>query len=148
MNISSLPRPEYPRPQFARPDWLCLNGEWQFEIDAGDSGIHRGLIDRDLSGRITVPFCPESELSGIGIPLEAQPHIFGEFYRADNAKALTRQGTGLGLAICKQIVEQAGGQIGFQSTPSQGTSFTFRLPTQASADGGAHESATQRTAAD
>lgn len=66
MNISSLPRPEYPRPQFARPEWLCLNGEWQFEIDAGDSGIHRGLIDRDLSGRITVPFCPESELSGIG----------------------------------------------------------------------------------
>ena len=86
--------------------------------------------------------------TGIGIPLEAQPHIFGEFYRADNAKALTRQGTGLGLAICKQIVEQAGGQIGFQSVPDQGTSFTFRLPTQASADGGAHESAVQRTAAD
>ncbi len=33
-----IPRPEYPRPQFVRPDWLCLNGEWQFEIDAGDSG--------------------------------------------------------------------------------------------------------------
>jgi beta-galactosidase/beta-glucuronidase len=61
-----LPRPEYPRPQFVRADWLCLNGEWQFEIDSGDSGKERGLLDRELSGRITVPFCPEASLSGVG----------------------------------------------------------------------------------
>jgi beta-galactosidase/beta-glucuronidase len=64
----SIPRPEYPRPQFARADWLCLNGEWQFEIDSGDSGLERGLLGRDLNSTITVPFCPESELSGIGNP--------------------------------------------------------------------------------
>src|SRR5690349_20736447 len=64
----SIPRNEYPRPQFARPDWMCLNGEWQFEIDAGDSGLERGLLQRELSGAITVPFCPESELSGVGNP--------------------------------------------------------------------------------
>ncbi len=62
----SVPRPEYPRPQFVRSDWLCLNGEWQFEIDGVDSGLERGLAERELSGRITVPFCPESSLSGIG----------------------------------------------------------------------------------
>ena len=66
MNAAPLPRPEYPRPQFVRLDWLCLNGEWQFEIDSGDSGLHRGLIDRALPGHIVVPFCPESALSGIG----------------------------------------------------------------------------------
>lgn len=67
-----LPRPEYPRPQFVRvdpatgqPDWLCLNGEWEFEIDNGDSGKERGLLTRPLEARITVPFCPESSLSGI-----------------------------------------------------------------------------------
>ena len=60
-----IPRPEYPRPQFVRPDWLCLNGEWQFEIDAGDSGLERGLLQRELEGRIRVPFCPESPLSGV-----------------------------------------------------------------------------------
>jgi beta-galactosidase/beta-glucuronidase len=59
------PRPEYPRPQFRRPDWLSLNGRWQFEIDRGDSGLERGLAGRDLAGAITVPFCPESELSGV-----------------------------------------------------------------------------------
>lgn len=62
----SAPRSEYPRPQFARPNWLCLNGEWQFEIDSGDSGIERGLLTQELKDKITVPFCPESSLSGIG----------------------------------------------------------------------------------
>ncbi len=62
----TIPRPEYPRPQFVRPDWLCLNGTWQFEIDTGDSGYERGVHERDLATHITVPFCPESTLSGIG----------------------------------------------------------------------------------
>lgn len=62
----TIPRSEYPRPQFVRDEWLCLNGEWQFEIDPGDSGLERGLRERELSGRIAVPFCPESELSGVG----------------------------------------------------------------------------------
>ena len=63
---NELPRNEYPRPQFMRPEWLRLNGEWQFEIDQGDSGVARGLADRELEGKIIVPFCPESELSGVG----------------------------------------------------------------------------------
>jgi len=61
-----IPRSEYPRPQFTRPEWLCLNGEWQFEIDHGDSGLERGLLERPLRDKIIVPFCPESSLSGIG----------------------------------------------------------------------------------
>ena len=61
----SLPRSEYPRPQFQRQDWLCLNGQWEFEIDPGDSGRERGVGDSALSRRIQVPFCPESKLSGV-----------------------------------------------------------------------------------
>ena len=72
MSDTNIPRPEYPRPQFVRLDpagsplWRCLNGTWQFEVDSGDSGKERGLIERNLTGEITVPFCPESTLSGIG----------------------------------------------------------------------------------
>lgn len=62
----NIPRPEYPRPQFVRQDWLCLNGDWEFEIDPGNSGIERGLLQRPLNSKIIVPFCPESILSGIG----------------------------------------------------------------------------------
>ncbi|MBR0458516.1 MAG: hypothetical protein IJJ26_04720 [Victivallales bacterium] len=64
--MANIPRAEYPRPQFARKEWLNLNGEWQFEIDSGDSGLKRGLLEHDLSDKILVPFCPESRLSGIG----------------------------------------------------------------------------------
>jgi beta-galactosidase/beta-glucuronidase len=62
---SQIPRSEYPRPQFTREQWLCLNGPWQFEIDAGDTGLERGVLNRELSDTITVPFCPESPLSGV-----------------------------------------------------------------------------------
>jgi beta-galactosidase/beta-glucuronidase len=63
----AMPRPEHPRPQFEREDWLCLNGVWQFEIDAGDTGGARRLFkaEHELSGQIVVPFAPESPLSGV-----------------------------------------------------------------------------------
>ena len=63
-----IPRPEHPKPQFCRQDWLNLNGQWSFEIDNARSGADRGLQkpEAKLSGTITVPFCPESKLSGIG----------------------------------------------------------------------------------
>lgn len=63
---SAVPRPEYPRPSFVREEWLNLNGTWQFARDPGDSGLERGLVTAELPERILVPFCPESELSGIG----------------------------------------------------------------------------------
>jgi len=68
VSLPDIPRPEYPRPQFVRDHWLCLNGQWEFEIDAGDSGLARGLAKpgHELHGQITVPFCPESVLSGVG----------------------------------------------------------------------------------
>ncbi|MFG1730770.1 glycoside hydrolase family 2 protein [Paenibacillus sp. 843] len=67
MSELTLPRPEYPRPQWVRPDWMNLNGSWQFEIDHGRSGKERGFHEpgHDLFGTITVPFCPESKLSGV-----------------------------------------------------------------------------------
>ncbi len=66
--MTNVPRSEYPRPQFVREEWLCLNGEWQFEMDQGDSGLERGLLERELNSSIVVPFCPESKLSGIENP--------------------------------------------------------------------------------
>ena len=66
--MKQIPRLEYPRPQFERKNWMNLNGQWQFEIDHGNSGIARGMqnVDYVLSDEITVPFCPESKLSGVG----------------------------------------------------------------------------------
>jgi signal transduction histidine kinase len=66
--------------------------------------------------------------TGIGISAEAQSRLFTEFFRADNAKAFSRQGTGLGLAIVKRIIEDAGGRIWVESELGQGSTFTFVLP--------------------
>ncbi len=66
--------------------------------------------------------------TGMGIPEEAMPHIFEEFYRADNARAAERDGTGLGLAFAKQVVERHGGRIWAQNNPTGGSTFVFTLP--------------------
>ena len=63
----SMPRPEYPRPQFVREDWVNLNGTWSYEFDFSRSGMDRRLFESDgFEGSITVPFAPQSELSGVG----------------------------------------------------------------------------------
>ncbi len=65
---SQIPRPEHPKPQYIREQWLNLNGEWDFAIDNTLSGKEKGWSKDafDFDRKITVPFCPESELSGIG----------------------------------------------------------------------------------
>ncbi|MBR2331435.1 MAG: beta-glucuronidase [Alistipes sp.] len=69
MSVASFaqPRAEYPRPQFERENWKNLNGEWSFTLDLSNSGRARNLYDsKGFDGKITVPFAPESKLSGVG----------------------------------------------------------------------------------
>ena len=63
-----IPRNEHPNPNFKRPQYVILNGEWDFEFDFSNSGREKNLfaVDSVFSKKITVPFCVESELSGIG----------------------------------------------------------------------------------
>jgi signal transduction histidine kinase len=64
--------------------------------------------------------------TGIGIPAEEIPHLFGSFHRASNVGSI--QGTGLGLAIVKNAVDRHGGRIEVASRLGEGTRFTVRLP--------------------
>lgn len=66
--------------------------------------------------------------TGIGIPPEALPNLFREFYRAPNAKKMAEAGTGLGLVIVKDLVERFGGRISVESVEGQGTTFTVTFP--------------------
>jgi len=66
--------------------------------------------------------------TGIGIPAHAQPHIFERFYQADASSTRAHDGVGLGLYIAREIVEQHGGQIRFDTQEDVGTTFTVTLP--------------------
>lgn len=52
--------PEYPRPQLVRDPWLNLNGQWDWAL----TGINEPQPSQ-WSGKILVPFCFESESSGV-----------------------------------------------------------------------------------
>jgi two-component system, OmpR family, phosphate regulon sensor histidine kinase PhoR len=66
--------------------------------------------------------------TGIGIPEEAQAHIFERFYKADASRERSREGSGLGLAIAQKIVELHQGTIGVASQAGAGTILIVSLP--------------------
>lgn len=68
------------------------------------------------------------EDSGVGIPLELQERVFGRFQKLNEFA----QGTGLGLAISRAIIEGAGGEVGFTSTPDVGSTFWAWIPCEIS----------------
>jgi signal transduction histidine kinase len=66
--------------------------------------------------------------TGSGIALDDQQKIFEEFQQAHTSTTREKGGTGLGLAIAKRIIEMHGGRIWVESTPGQGSTFSFTVP--------------------
>lgn len=65
---------------------------------------------------------------GIGIPERQQAQIFGRFVRAENAQTWGISGTGLGLYLSRELAEQHGGHLWFESEEGVGSTFFLTLP--------------------
>ena len=65
--------------------------------------------------------------TGIGIAREDLDRVFERFYRVDSEHTRSNPGTGLGLPIVRGLVDALNGELGVESEPGRGSTFTVTL---------------------
>jgi two-component system sensor histidine kinase SenX3 len=70
---------------------------------------------------------------GIGISGDEQARIFERFHRVQSDETAGIAGAGLWLALALHVVEGHRGRIAVASAPGSGSTFSVRIPLQASA---------------
>lgn len=95
------------------------HGSITLDIALTDAASH------DPSGAVGIRFAVSD--TGSGIEPDRQEMIFGGFNQADGSYTKQYGGAGLGLSIAQQIVQAMGGRISVESSPGQGSTFSFTV---------------------
>ena len=96
---------------------------------------NQGSVTLQVTTETSLPLSPSIPVrlhfqvkdTGVGIAAEEIEMIFDAFVQAQAGKKSTN-GTGLGLTISRKLLQLMGGEISVQSTPGEGSRFTFSLP--------------------
>jgi two-component system, NtrC family, nitrogen regulation sensor histidine kinase NtrY len=116
-----------------------LNGIDELHVTSDKVQINRVFINllknaiqsipEGRKGRIEIELVMEDKMAliritdnGEGVPPELKSKMFTPYFTSKSG------GTGLGLAIVKNIVEQSGGNVGYESEFKNGSCFWFRIP--------------------
>jgi signal transduction histidine kinase len=100
--------------------WVRIDGQFRFPVGG-------------RAGELTIVVAD----NGIGVPLEARPRLFEQFFRAHDDLASSVEGTGLGLSIVRQLVESLGGRAWAEFPEEGGARFLFSLPSRREDDAAA-----------
>ena len=123
--------PELPRmvrgdPGKVRQILVNLIGNALKFTETGGVDLRVGRGAQSSGGMLRLTFAIAD--TGIGIRPEMLDVIFESFRQAESATARKFGGTGLGLAISRELAGLMGGEIRVESTPGQGSRFTFSAP--------------------
>lgn len=120
--------PEQSRPVYADPNRLVqivstlVSNAHKYTPQGGKIT----LVALEASGKVRL----EISDTGIGISPADQEQVFTQFFRSEHEGVREHPGWGLALHLAKKLVEAMGGEMGFESTLNQGSTFWFTLPTQ------------------
>src|SRR5262249_36057647 len=98
----------------------------RYSPDGGDVEVDGGGVDCRAIVTVTD--------HGIGIPIDAQPHIFERFYRAHTDTPSDRGGMGVSLCLARLLMRQMGGDLWFESEPGAGSRFHVGIAIHGSDD--------------
>jgi signal transduction histidine kinase/CheY-like chemotaxis protein len=119
-----LPKALVGDPSRLRQVLLNLGGNAVKFTPRGEVIIGIGMEGRDDTG-VLLRFSVRD--TGIGMNEEQRLRLFQPFTQADASMSRRFGGTGLGLAISQRLVRLMGGELTAQSTPGQGSCFSFSV---------------------
>lgn len=124
---------DYDEEKIQQVVYNLLSNALKFTKSGGQIIFHASKIKQDSQPYLKL----KVKDNGMGIPPEKIDYIFDRFYQVDQTANAKAGSTGIGLALTKELVELMKGRIEVQSSPGEGTEFTFYLPITATVEAAA-----------